>query len=406
MAELANAPFFVALSVVFSLIKDVPPLTLASWRLGTTSVLLGAAAIAQWRAMPRADQRRTLQQAPLLAASGACLCVHFGTWVYSVQATSLTHSLLFVSATPLFLAGGAWLLRQPISAGELAGTGVGAVGAVLLATAAARSDAEVTVVGDMAALLASLCFVGYLLIGRRLRKWMPVMVYAVSVTGLAAGLLCIGGLLFEGSRVTATGRHGVFGWVSPSYLPYVLYLAVVPGIVGHTGFNTLLKYMDPLVISLSCNLEPLIGSLLGWAAGVVSPPSAMTYVGGALVMASTFVVSYAAHMREKQHRSPAGGQPGLGGEEDGAAGEEAQLLVAMEGRSEAAARKGSGRVGDSASSEVAVAAPALGAAAAAAAEPGSADTAQAGAALASVASWDRVGSWSRPEQSPADEQIG
>lgn len=36
-----------------------------------------------------------------------------------------------------------------------------------------------TVVGDMAALLASLCFVGYLLIGRRLRKWMPVMVYAV-----------------------------------------------------------------------------------------------------------------------------------------------------------------------------------------------------------------------------------
>lgn len=82
-------------------------------------------------------------QAPLLAASGTCLCVHFAAWVYSVQATSLTHSLLFVSATPLFLAGGTWLLRKPISAGELAGTGVGAVGAVLLATDAARSDGQV-----------------------------------------------------------------------------------------------------------------------------------------------------------------------------------------------------------------------------------------------------------------------
>lgn len=82
-------------------------------------------------------------QARLLAASGACLCVHFGLWVYSVQTTSLAHSLLFVSATPLFLAGGAWLLRRPISRGELAGTAVGLAGAVLLATAAARSDAQV-----------------------------------------------------------------------------------------------------------------------------------------------------------------------------------------------------------------------------------------------------------------------
>ncbi|KAL4448195.1 hypothetical protein ABPG75_005414 [Micractinium tetrahymenae] len=310
---------------VFSLLKDVPPLTLASWRLGTTSVLLGLAAAAQWRAMPPADRRRTLQQAPLLAASGACLCVHFGAWVYSVEATSLTHSLLFVSATPLFLAGGTWLLRKPISGGELAGTGVGAVGAVLLATAAARSDAQVTVRGDLAALTASLCFVGYLLIGRKLRAWMPVMVYAVSVTGLAAGLLCLGGVAFEGTRLTGAGKHGVFGWVHPSYLPYMLYLAVVPGIVGHTGFNTLLKYMDPLVISLCCNLEPLIGSLLGWAAGVVSPPGAMTYVGGALIMASTFVVSYASHVREKQQQAAGAEGCERGDEEDGAAGEAQRL---------------------------------------------------------------------------------
>ena len=42
----------------------------------------------------------------------------------------------------------------------------------------------------------------------------------------------------------------------------------------HSGFNTLLRYMDPLIISLACNLEPLIGTLLGWAAGMVAPPGA------------------------------------------------------------------------------------------------------------------------------------
>jgi drug/metabolite transporter (DMT)-like permease len=32
--------------------------------------------------------------------------------------------------------------------------------------------------GDLAALTASLCFVGYLLVGQRLRSWMPAFVYA------------------------------------------------------------------------------------------------------------------------------------------------------------------------------------------------------------------------------------
>ena len=56
-------------------------------------------------------------QAWLLGLSGAALALHFGAWVWSVERTSLSHSLLFVSATPLILAGGAWLLRKPISRG-------------------------------------------------------------------------------------------------------------------------------------------------------------------------------------------------------------------------------------------------------------------------------------------------
>jgi len=58
----------------------------------------------------------------------------------------------------------------PIFAGELVGTGVGLIGAVLLATAAAKADQQVTLHGDMAALLAAFAFVGYLLIGQNLRR--------------------------------------------------------------------------------------------------------------------------------------------------------------------------------------------------------------------------------------------
>jgi drug/metabolite transporter (DMT)-like permease len=233
--------------VVFAKLVEVPPITLAAWRLQLTSVFLGVGAVVQLSRMPPADRARTLQQvrvvgstcrcggrstlacqcaprgamrrpnpattaaapptlqAGLLVVSGTCLCFHFGAWVFSVEATSLTHSLLFVSATPLFLAAGTWLLRKPISAGELAGTAAGLAGGVLLATAAARSDAQVTVRGDLAALSASLAFVGYLLIGQRLRTWMPLFVYASWWVGGRAGEW--DGRVSKPARVQGTASH-------------------------------------------------------------------------------------------------------------------------------------------------------------------------------------------------------
>lgn len=103
-------------------------------------------------------------------------------------------------------------------------------------------EQQATLRGDMAALFASLCFIGYLLIGRRLRAWMPAFVYAWAVTGGAAALLTLGALAGEGARLGATGRRGALGWVADAhFLPFVLYLAVGPGIVGHTGKLLLLS---------------------------------------------------------------------------------------------------------------------------------------------------------------------
>ena len=210
------------------------------------------------------------------------------------------------------------------------------------------------------------------------------------MTGLAALLLTLGGLALEGSSLGACGMHGVFGWAcSRHYLPFVLYLGIVPGIVGvsrgavcilarrskpggayplltlpppaltapqHTGFNTLLRYLSPLVVSLCCNLEPLFGSLLGWAAGVVAPPSTWTYAGGGLVMLSTGIVCVASHRREKEAAAAKAmaaravarqrrGSTTAG--ESGTDGGEGQELVRQPVAAAAAGTAGAGGVGDS-----------------------------------------------------------
>lgn len=191
---------------------------------------------------------------------------------------------------------------------ELLGTAGGFLGGILLALGpkSSKEAGQVTVAGDMASLAAAFAIIGYLLVGvlplalallkrkgelccrvlahawcscancfllvprpaipfsqspsppppkqvgRTLRKWMPIFIYAFPVTGIAAVQLTLAALAIERQSMFKAGEKGVFGWAADAHFaPYVLYLALGPGIVGHTGFNTLLRYLTPLTVSRS-----------------------------------------------------------------------------------------------------------------------------------------------------------
>ena len=53
-----------------------------------------------------------------LLASGSLLALQWACYAWAIQHTSLSHTLLFLSATPVLLAAYTWLRRQPISAGQ------------------------------------------------------------------------------------------------------------------------------------------------------------------------------------------------------------------------------------------------------------------------------------------------
>jgi len=142
--------------------------------------------------------------------------------------------MLLVSTTPVLLALMSWARGLQISRGEAWGTAVGVVGSASL-VASIKSEKDVHLIGDAAAFTACIAFVPYLLIGRHLRVWMPLFVYAAPVTFLAAGCLTLAGLA-EGSKPFAAGKEGMVGWIaSTHFLPLILYLGIVPGIIGHTS---------------------------------------------------------------------------------------------------------------------------------------------------------------------------
>lgn len=89
---------------VFATMPEVGAVTLAAWRLEATAVLLGAGFAVQWRSLSSDDRFRVRQSALALAGAGVCLGLHFWAWVWGVRHTSLTHSLLFVCASPFLIA--------------------------------------------------------------------------------------------------------------------------------------------------------------------------------------------------------------------------------------------------------------------------------------------------------------
>jgi len=276
---------------------DVPALLRASWRLQATTVLLFPLALMDWRreGAPWTSPGEARGDAVLLVASGVFLAMHFGAWTVSLDRTTLTHSLLFVTAHPLVvLVGSAVLLglgREIVPPGRRGWAGglLGLLGAslTLLDVGEATGGQEVTFLGDFLAFLGAVFVVGYLAAGRVLRARWPVFLYAAVVTGLASVLLVVGSGALEPDAIA---DHGLVGWTGPTWLVGFLTLAFFAGLVGHTGLNHCLKTMTPLTISVTLTMEPVVGSIIGFAAFGTGIPGPATLIGGLVMLSGLLLV--------------------------------------------------------------------------------------------------------------------
>ena len=281
---------------LFQQVDDVPPLLRASWRLQLTAIILAPLAFVQWNIHKEQIKDKMYQSNTIkwLVASGFFLALHFGAWVASLDETSLTHSLLFVTAHPLIIVFGMLVLakfatkyRTP-NKKEILGACIGFLGAglALVDQGSQQGGHTVTIWGDFLAFLGAVFVVGYLISGRVLRKWMPIFVYAFPVTLIGALLLIPASLILEPTSVDL----GIVGWLDMDYLPWFLALALIAGILGHTGLNTCLRYTPPLVVSTSVTLEPIIGSLIGYAIFDSGLPGFWTWIGGPILIAGIILV--------------------------------------------------------------------------------------------------------------------
>ena len=179
---------------IFTHVDDIPPLLRASWRLQLTALILAPLALWQYNQIDSDIQSKLfdLSTAKIIVASGIFLALHFGFWVTSLDYTSLTHSLLFVTAHPLVILIGMFVFVRKPNRLELVGGIAAFTGAAIsmLDAGDVQGDRSVTFFGDQLAFFGAVFVVGYIVCGRILREWMPLFLYAFPVT-LIGGLLLV-----------------------------------------------------------------------------------------------------------------------------------------------------------------------------------------------------------------------
>ena len=281
---------------IFTHVDDIPPLLRASWRLQLTALILAPLALWQFNSIDVETKSKLFEMSTgkIILASGAFLALHFGFWVTSLDYTSLTHSLLFVTAHPLVILIGMFLFVRKPNGMELIGGIAAFAGAAIsmLDAGDVQGDRSVTFFGDQLAFLGAVFVVGYIVCGRILREWMPLFIYAFPVTLLGGLLLLPASMLLEADY----SQYGAFGYIGHETLVWFVLLAFIAGILGHTGLNYCLKYVSPLLISISVTLEPVLGSIIGWIFFSTGVPGMWTWIGGPILMLGIISILYGEHI--------------------------------------------------------------------------------------------------------------
>ncbi|GAB4282175.1 MAG: DMT family transporter [Candidatus Promineifilaceae bacterium] len=278
--------------VRFSQGEGVPSLVIAAWRLSFATLILLPLAFGKKReeiaSLSLADWR-------LAVLSGLMLAVHFASWISSLAFTSVASSTVLVTTSPLWVGLAAPLLlgeklTRPLRAGiflALVGSvliGLGDVMAVvdgrLLFSLTQFTSQPDPLLGNGLAIIGAIAAAFYLIIGRRLRQKLSLLSYITVVYGSAAIFLLL---------IALGSGHHLFGYSLAAY-GFMLLMAVMPQLIGHSSYNWALGYLPAAYVSIAVIAEPIGATMLA-VIFFQEIPGIFTLIGSAFILLGVVIAS-------------------------------------------------------------------------------------------------------------------
>ncbi|TWT99891.1 EamA-like transporter family protein [Botrimarina colliarenosi] len=264
-------------SVLWIKLSHVDPVLLTGLRLAIAATALAPWAVRDWR-RHRAELNWTHLRDSALP--GLVLAVHFFSWIYGARLTLATNGSLIVNltpiATPFLLAA---LSSERVTRREVIATLLAATGLLILFVTDFRLSAE-TFYGDVVCLGSMVLFALYLVLGRKFRHHPTTMLYVTPLYAIAAAA-SFGVAALVGSPWPTDWR---------AEAPWVLLLALLPTIIGHSLLNRAMRQMRGQVVAVVNMSQFVFAGMFAWMA-LGERPHAAFYPAAFLVVAAGVVAA-------------------------------------------------------------------------------------------------------------------
>lgn len=267
----SSAPIIRAISMRSGLHGPSGSVTIAAARMALASLLLAPG----WYLAARRGER-----APLLAPTalaGVALALHFAAWISSLSFTTMAASTVIVTTNPVWVAIVTALReRRWPSRSSVLGLAISLLGALILTFGDASSSraASSPLLGDGLALIGAWAATGYYLASRRAQRE-------------GAGLATTAPAIYTAAALALVPIALVWGQPSAlmrgSAAPWVIALAVVPQLIGHTAFHWAMRYRSATSVTTVILLEPVGAATIGVLA-FGERPTAVTLLGALVLL--------------------------------------------------------------------------------------------------------------------------
>ena len=262
---------------LFVRLADSPALATAAYRMTFSFLMLLPFALLKTRKEIFSLSKREIGACAL---AGFFLAGHFGTWISSLDHTSVANSVVLVNTIPIWVG-----IIGPLAIGEKANRsfwlacGLCLTGAFVLCGKGFSLRFE-TLTGDGLALAGAFFVALYLMIGRNLRKKLSLLAYASVCYGSASLFLWIA-VLISGQQTSGFSNET---WV------YLICLAMLSQILGHTLYNWSLQWIKAAIVSIALLGEPIGAILLAWAF-LGETIDLQQGIGGSLILFGVYMVA-------------------------------------------------------------------------------------------------------------------
>lgn len=280
-AVLGVALVAISLAAVFVRLAEAPGVVVAFWRMAIACVVLLPFTV---RALRRTPLGATSGAASL--AAGVLLGVHFATWISSLSYTTVAASVTLVATIPLWVAVLSWLVlgQAPtltVVLGVLTAVAGGAV--IAFGDLAGVGAGSAPLLGNGLALIGAVSAAGYLLLGRAAQR------HGLSLQAYVGVAYAVAAIVLLPLPVLLSHGYLGYGW---STATWIVLLALVPQLIGHTGINFAMKHLDPTKVATATLLEPVGAGVFAWWL-FSELPGPVTAVGVALVLLGVLLTTRA-----------------------------------------------------------------------------------------------------------------